>query len=180
MNQTLFFLIFLLFVCSSVPFRAQDAPREQRLSVTGGPLLETPFSGFYHSGVDGGQSRMRAGCTVGAFSTWASRRPSPCKANCSSTTSTLCSNGEASPATTATGGWRYPFMSVGIVRSVAVGCGILAQGLIPSSDLMPPSATVAGRLTSMRKTRQAGFPSCVTPIRGWPCASAMSSPAAYR
>lgn len=115
-----------------------------------------------------------------AFSTWASRRPSPCKANCSSTTSTLCSNGEASPATTATGGWRYPFMSVGIVRSVAVGCGILALGLIPSSDLMPPSATVAGRLTSMKKTRQAGFPSCVTPIRGWPCASAMSSPAAYR
>lgn len=67
MNQTLFFLTFLLFVCSSVPFRAQDAPREQRLSVTGGPLLETPFSGFYHSGVDGGQSRMRAGCTVGGF-----------------------------------------------------------------------------------------------------------------
>lgn len=41
--------------------------KSQSLSITGGAILETNVSGFFHSGVDDGHSRMKAGASIGGF-----------------------------------------------------------------------------------------------------------------
>ncbi len=41
--------------------------KEQRMTVTGGVILETNVSGFFHSGINNGQSRVKVGGTVGGF-----------------------------------------------------------------------------------------------------------------
>lgn len=59
---------FLLAVSPVVHAQTADTPRtEQRLTLSGGPILESNLSGFFHSGVDGGNCQMRAGVSAGGF-----------------------------------------------------------------------------------------------------------------
>lgn len=44
-----------------------DARHEQRLTVSGGPMVGANVSGFFHSGVSGGRSRMNTGVSAGGF-----------------------------------------------------------------------------------------------------------------
>lgn len=55
--------------CMAIPVQAQEnKPQEkQKLMVSGGVLLEANISGFFHSGVEGGQSKMKPGGSVGGF-----------------------------------------------------------------------------------------------------------------
>ena len=46
---------------------AKTSNEEQRLSFSGGPILETNCSGFLHTGVTGGNCRMKTGVTAGGF-----------------------------------------------------------------------------------------------------------------
>lgn len=43
------------------------AQTEQRLALTGGLLVETNLSGFFHSGVNSGNSKMKPGAGAGGF-----------------------------------------------------------------------------------------------------------------
>lgn len=57
-------------LAGSFALRAQttDTLRtSQHLVLSGGPMLETNVSGFFHSGVEGGDCRMKAGVSVGGF-----------------------------------------------------------------------------------------------------------------
>ena len=59
-----------LWVVASAALHAQtaDVPRtEQRLTFSGGLILESNLSGFFHSGVDGGNCQMRTGVSAGGF-----------------------------------------------------------------------------------------------------------------
>lgn len=62
-------LMGFLWVASPVVHaQTADAPRaEQRLMLSGGPIIESNLSGFFHSGIEGGNSRMRAGVSAGGF-----------------------------------------------------------------------------------------------------------------
>lgn len=62
------YLIYVLFAAGFVPaIYAQDKEKEQRITVSGGPLVETSMTGFIHSGFTNGSSRMKAGFSVGGF-----------------------------------------------------------------------------------------------------------------
>ena len=64
----------IIFACliagcfASLHAQTEDTARkEQRLTLSGGPILETNFSGFLHSGVTGGDCHMKVGVTAGGF-----------------------------------------------------------------------------------------------------------------
>ena len=45
----------------------QDSISDRKLKLTGGPILETNISGFMHSHISEGESRMKIGTTLGGF-----------------------------------------------------------------------------------------------------------------
>lgn len=47
--------------------KVPNAKEKQRTVFTGGAILESNMSGFFHSGVEGGNSIMKAGFSVGGF-----------------------------------------------------------------------------------------------------------------
>lgn len=64
-----FTVMMVLLVGCATTVRAQEKlpHKTQSLTITGGVILETNVSGFFHSGVDGGNSRMKAGVSAGGF-----------------------------------------------------------------------------------------------------------------
>lgn len=59
---------YILFATGFIPaLYAQDAGKKQRITISGGPLVETNMSGFIHSGFTDGSSRMKMGISVGGF-----------------------------------------------------------------------------------------------------------------
>lgn len=64
-----FTVMMVLLVGCATTVRAQEKlpHKTQSLTITGGAILETNVSGFFHSGVDGGNSRMKAGVSAGGF-----------------------------------------------------------------------------------------------------------------
>lgn len=59
--------------CVSRPLYAKEKGQERqdsgngRIEISGGALLETNISGFFHSGIAGGRSRMKSGISAGGF-----------------------------------------------------------------------------------------------------------------
>ena len=65
-----FIIMYMALSCLMVlPTLAQEnqPQKGQNITISGGALLETNISGFHHSGVDDGQSRMKIGGSVGGF-----------------------------------------------------------------------------------------------------------------
>lgn len=61
-------LVYALFAAGFIPaIYAQGEEKEQRITVSGGPLVETNITGFIHSGFTDGSSRMKAGIAIGGF-----------------------------------------------------------------------------------------------------------------
>lgn len=59
-----------LWVATSVALHAQKANTPhvaQRLTLSGGPVLESNLSGFLYAGIDGGNCQMKAGVSAGGF-----------------------------------------------------------------------------------------------------------------
>lgn len=54
-----------------LPLQAQsmreEGRNEQKVRLTGGVITEANLSGFIHSGIEGGESEMRAGANIGGF-----------------------------------------------------------------------------------------------------------------
>lgn len=53
-------------IAASQPVEA-DSASAQRHQISIGPIAENSLSGFFHSGISEGKSRMDEGCTLGAF-----------------------------------------------------------------------------------------------------------------
>lgn len=61
-------LAYVLFVTGFIPtLYAQGEEKEKRITVSGGPLVETNMTVFIHSGFTNGGSRMKAGLAIGGF-----------------------------------------------------------------------------------------------------------------
>ena len=52
---------------SEVPNSQKQPQEKQKIVFTGGAILESNVSGFFHSGVENGSSIMKAGFSVGGF-----------------------------------------------------------------------------------------------------------------
>lgn len=67
-KQRFMIMAVVLVGCTATAHAQEELPHKtQSLTITGGVILETNVSGFFHSGVDGGNSRMKAGASAGGF-----------------------------------------------------------------------------------------------------------------
>lgn len=62
-----FMIVVAVFACCTARAQEEKPHEKQRMIVTGGVVLETNVSGFFHSGVKDGESRMKLGGSVGGF-----------------------------------------------------------------------------------------------------------------